>query len=174
MVDAKSPLSWVYGKWGARGVQLLVTAYLIYRYLRAFADPVFRTRLSGYQTQGSFYGIDIPYIAITLASPVIVLGLELWAQRSGAGKLDNWRRYVTALGGASLVAASIYVWMMCGVSDDVDGTNLLRNYGNSVPIAYTVLCLIVVAASIVLARSSATSARRVQPAAAASQPQEPS
>jgi hypothetical protein len=159
-MDAKSPISWIYGKWGARGVQLLVTGYLVYRYLRAFADSDFRTRLSGSQTQASFYGLDIPYIWITLGSPFIVLGLEIWAQRAAPGKLDKWLKYNTVVGCVSLVAAAIYMWIMCNVSDRTYGSDIISQYQDSLPVVYGAACLFAIVASVLVARTPARLAKR--------------
>lgn len=65
-------------RFGGKGLQLVVLGYLVYRYLRAFVggekwavvlwDPQ--------QPQFNLDGISVPYIAMTISSPVVVLLLD--------------------------------------------------------------------------------------------------
>jgi hypothetical protein len=103
--SASAILEKVYAKVGQTGVLGVASLYLLYRYTRGLTDDTFAARLCSENAQAGIYGVDIPYVAITWTTPLIVGGLALWSFKENPTKLPA--RVVTAIRLVSLVAIAL-------------------------------------------------------------------
>jgi hypothetical protein len=106
-------ISAAYKRYGARGAQAVILAYFLYRYARALADNQWAHLLTGTQCQNCWM-VPVPYYVISVLTPFVVVGLEVWASR--APKKDFFlSRYLEwpAFGWAVLLLSLVYFWLEC-------------------------------------------------------------
>jgi hypothetical protein len=130
-LDIASYVGTVHKRWGARGIQVLVLSYLSYRYLRAFVRidasiasyDWWAVRLWGDGTQFSISKLGVPFIAVTVATPLVVLALDYLArieeEKAGLGspRLEGFFLSLAVLG-----LSTGFVWMTTVVwSPAIDG-----------------------------------------------------
>lgn len=150
--DPSKIVTSVYGKWGARGVQLLSLTYLFYRYSRAWVDGKWRDLLTGSAAQGSVLGFEIPYEIVTALTPAIVFGMEYWCVLYDRAKGRPHRPVGFWFGAVVLVVANAYFWVAPRLGNSVyvtEGTTVT----NGLAFCFSIGSVIAMAGMLLVARS---------------------